>query len=57
MAPVCDGALAEGGELCDGADLMGADCIDFGFTGGTLTCNGTCDGFDVSSCTGAGCGR
>ena len=38
-------------ELCDGADLGGRSCGDVGFTGGALTCNATCDGYETSRCT------
>ncbi len=39
-----------GTEVCDGTDLGGETCGTQGFDGGTLACNGTCDGFDTSGC-------
>jgi pectate lyase len=38
------------GELCDGADLGGKRCQDFGFSGGTLSCTNLCT-FNTSACT------
>ncbi|MGD2115657.1 MAG: hypothetical protein PVG07_11425 [Acidobacteriota bacterium] len=50
-AAVCGNGVREGGEVCDGTDLGGMTCADFGCTGGgTLACNATCDGFDTSGC-------
>ena len=37
-------------EFCDGNDLVGKSCVDFGFVGGTLDCNDNC-GFDTDECT------
>ncbi len=48
---VCGDNLAEGTEACDGADLVGEDCITQGFDGGVLACAGDCTGFDTSGCT------
>lgn len=53
---VCGDDQARNGEACDGADLKNNDCIDFGFLGGVLSCNSTCDGFDVSACSNCGDG-
>jgi hypothetical protein len=59
--PVCNNGVAEASdrerEECDGADLRGVTCENFGeripggpsFTGGTLRCSGSCS-FDVSGC-------
>jgi hypothetical protein len=44
--------IKEAGEQCDGTDLDGKDCTTFGFTGGTLSCTGSCT-FDTSACTGS----
>ncbi len=50
-AQVCGNNVVEGTEVCDGTDLGGQTCGDFGCTGGgTLACNATCDGFDTSGC-------
>ena len=54
-AQTCGNNLKEGTELCDGTDLGGNSCttIGGGFTGGTLACNPTCNGWNTSGCTGA----
>ena len=49
--PVCGDGVAEGTEACDGSDLLGHGCSDFGFDGGTLSCLADCSGFDESGCT------
>src|SRR5262249_55355820 len=51
----CGNDIAEAGEQCDGSDLNGETCTDFGFTGGALSCDGSCS-FDTSGCTSASCG-
>lgn len=59
-SPTCGDGNVEGNELCDGANLDSNDCttIGMGFTGGTLTCNGTCDGWITAACTGGStCGN
>ncbi len=48
----CGNNVIECSETCDGTDLGGASCGDFGCSGGTLACNVTCDGYDTSACTG-----
>lgn len=53
---VCGDGMLGGSEVCDGGDLGSATCITEGFDGGTLACNGTCDGFDVDMCTRCGDG-
>lgn len=47
----CGNNLKEVGEDCDGTDLNGKDCSDFGFSFGTLTCD-ACS-FDTSACSAA----
>lgn len=47
---VCGDGIAHGAEVCDGNDLKGQTCQDFGFSEGTLACNLTCDAFDTSAC-------
>ncbi len=48
----CGNGVIEGGEVCDGSELGGATCADFGCTGGgTLACNSSCTGFDTSGCS------
>jgi hypothetical protein len=49
---MCGDNVAEPPETCDGTDLAGADCVFFGFTGGTLACSASCDDFDFTGCTG-----
>lgn len=51
-APACGNNLREGTEVCDGTDVGGQSCTDYGFTGGTLGCAFTCDRLDFSNCTG-----
>jgi hypothetical protein len=46
----CGDNVAEGGETCDGADLVNQTCVTRGFDGGLLGCNSGCDGFDTSTC-------
>ena len=46
----CGNGVVDIGEACDGNNLQGSDCTDFGYTGGTLSCNAGC-GLDYSSCT------
>ncbi len=52
VTPTCGDGVAEGNEVCDGADLRGETCGSQGCTGGTLLCNSTCDDFDKSLCNG-----
>lgn len=46
-----NGVLEPPHEVCDGADLGSVTCQTLGFTGGTLACFSSCQGFDVSGCT------
>ncbi len=52
----CGNGVVEEGELCDGAAVPFADCSTEGFTAGTLACNSTCNGYDVSDCSTCGDG-
>jgi hypothetical protein len=52
---VCGNDVIEGDEVCDGSDLGGETCQSQGFDGGTLACNGDCQGFDTSGCTTGTC--
>jgi len=52
--PVCGNGIIETGEDCDGGNLGGATCQSLGFTGGTLSCNASCQ-FDTSACTTGSC--
>jgi hypothetical protein len=49
--PVCGDGIAEGDEVCDGADLDDQTCAGLGFDGGSLACLDDCSGHDTSSCT------
>jgi len=51
ISATCGDGSAEGGEECDGADLSGQSCADFGCSGGALACAGDCT-FDAAGCTG-----
>ena len=53
-APICgDDVVNQIGEVCDGNDLQTRDCEYFGYGGGTLDCDSSCE-FDTSSCTNPG---
>jgi len=45
----CGNGVKEGLEECDGLDLEGASCSNFGFIEGTLTCNAQCK-LDFTDC-------
>lgn len=49
--PECNNGKVEQGEVCDGADLGGQDCISLGHSGGVLACAADCSVFDESGCT------
>jgi cysteine-rich repeat protein len=46
-----DGTLQSGDEQCEPGQLGGADCQDFGFYGGELSCTAGCL-FDTTGCSG-----
>ncbi len=46
----CGNGIREGTESCDGSDLGGQTCQNFGFIAGTLGCTAGC-AFDFSDCT------
>lgn len=48
----CGNGMRDGTELCDGPDLGENSCESLNFTGGTLACAASCDGFDFSMCEG-----
>lgn len=54
--PGCGDGAVGGSESCDGADLDGQSCADFGFAGGTLACTTSC-AWDLSACTTPSCGN
>lgn len=53
---VCGNDIQEADELCDGTDLAGQTCQDFGFNAGNLFCGISCDEFDTSACYNSGGG-
>ncbi len=48
--PVCGDGRVESPETCDGTDLQGMTCQDFGFTGGALLCGDDCT-IDTVECS------
>lgn len=42
LCEFCGDGVRSGGEACDGGDLGGQTCEDFGFAGGTLSCDARC---------------
>ncbi|MBI3178475.1 MAG: hypothetical protein HYZ27_02365, partial [Deltaproteobacteria bacterium] len=46
----CGDNLASGAEFCDGSDVRGFTCTDFGFVSGSLACHPLCQKFDTSGC-------
>jgi hypothetical protein len=53
----CGNDMVEDGELCDGADLGGQDCVGQGFDGGTLACAADCLSYDTAACMMTACGN
>lgn len=54
--PECGDGAVDPGEECDGNDLGGKTCGDYGHVGGTLKCNPDCS-YDTSDCNSCGDGR
>jgi hypothetical protein len=52
----CGNGTVDPGEECDGNDLHGKVCGDYGHAGGTLKCNPDCS-YDFSDCNSCGDGR
>ncbi|HSW60108.1 MAG TPA: hypothetical protein VLJ60_04880, partial [bacterium] len=46
----CGDNKIDGTDVCDGSDLGGKECVDFGFEDGNLKCMSNCSGFDTSEC-------
>jgi len=47
----CGNSVIETGEICDGNTLpVGVICQTLGYDGGTLSCNGTCSGYNTLGC-------
>ena len=53
---VCGDEVREGDEECDGNDLGGQSCLDFGFQDGTLVCGPDCT-FFTEACSTCGNGQ
>jgi hypothetical protein len=53
----CGNGTVDVGETCDGNDLNGYTCVDFGFLGGTLECLPDCSDYDQSNCSDVECGN
>lgn len=55
VADQCGNSQLDQAELCDVGVFGGETCasIGQGFSGGTLACNATCDGWDIAGCMGA----
>jgi hypothetical protein len=49
--PMCGNNIIDDGEQCDGANLGGFDCVDLGYSGGTLGCDPITCTYDAASCT------
>jgi len=50
QSPYCGNDIVDPTETCDGTNLNSKTCQTEGFTGGTLTCNSTCQ-LNTTSCT------
>ncbi len=48
---LCGDGLIRGDEQCDGQNISGKDCADFGYDGGVLACGDDCR-YDFSGCIG-----
>ena len=47
----CGNGVIDMMEQCDGGMLNGFGCVDLGFSGGTLACDGLTCTYDSSNCT------
>jgi hypothetical protein len=54
--PICGNGVVDPGEQCDGLDLAGQECTDFGYIEGALGCNDDCT-VDTSGCSACGDGN
>ena len=46
----CGDGFIDDNEACDGTDLAGVTCSDFGYDSGTPVCVSACQDFDISGC-------
>lgn len=53
LCDLCGDGVRTGGEACDGGDLAGRACEDFGAVSGQLACDPSC-AFDLSHCESPG---
>ena len=51
----CGNGVVDSGEQCDLGNLNGQSCGGLGYTGGSLSCTGSCY-YDTSACTSSGIG-
>lgn len=61
-SPTCGDGSVVAPEVCDGTNVTDTagvthTCASEGFTSGTLTCNGSCNGYNTSSCVTSLCGN
>lgn len=47
---ICGDNIKDDNEVCDGTDLSGKTCEDFGYPLGDLDCSHSCDEFDTTGC-------
>ena len=50
VTQTCNNGVVEGTEACDGTNLNNKACTDYGYTGGSLSCNSDCT-MNTSACT------
>jgi hypothetical protein len=50
-AETCANGIIDPGEACDGTNLNGHSCTEFGYLGGTLACRPDCASFDFTECS------
>jgi len=51
LDPVCGNNFIQPGEVCDGTQLNGKTCQDFGFPYGALMCLNNCSGYSTAYCS------
>ena len=48
---ICGNGTVDSGEICDGSNLSGKSCKNFGYDCGQLSCSADCSGYVTSSCS------